>query len=393
MSNKKILVFDDDTERGRYYINGLKAIPNLSASYEIQSLTIKNFESQLEGLRNRRQMARKRKSWTDNIILDETSIFIIDFDLVNLEGDKAFITGEELAYLIRCFSECDVIVGITQYRDNIFDLTLQENTESYADLNIGGNDLANSGLWTNDWKEFRPWSWPSLPNFLESFHKRLEDVKDNLDQKIYEFLKIPAELIDRFPRSVSEFLGKIPNETTFRNFVKKSGNGLRGKDILEEEEFIARIAASRISIWLERLVLPGQEIIVDGPHLVSRFPSLFLEDHSDIDKWNKTANLDCGVESLGIDYKKIEEFTFKKTPWLSRPAWFWNKISNCEDIQEISEPWKTEWPNIVFCEDTSRFNNTDECKEFVADLDSQYVRRFIKEIDKIDYKPKVRFSV
>lgn len=393
MSKKKILVFDDEAEIGRAYINGLKAIPNLSASFEIQSLTTNDFGDQLEALRNRRQMARKKNSWTDNIILDETSIFIIDFDLVNLEGDRAFITGEELAYLTRCFSGCDVIVGLTQYRNNIFDLTLQEHTESYADLNIGGKDLDNYGLWTNEWKEFRPWNWPLLPIFLESFHKKLEDVRDNLDRPIFEILEIPIELIDRFPRSVGEFLGKIPNETTFRNFIEKSGNGLRGKDILENEEHIARIAVSRISIWLERLVLPGQDILVDAPHLVSRYPSLFIEKHSDIDKWNKTACLDCEVESLRIDYKKIEEFMFKKTHWLSRPAWFWHMISSSEDIQEIREPWKTEWPNIVFCEDTSRFYITDECKEFVADLDSPYVRRFVKAIDNIDYKPKVRFSV
>ena len=44
---------------------------------------------------------------------------------------------------------------------------------------------------------------------------------------------------------------------------------------------IERVAAARLGKWLERLVLPGQNVLVDAPHLVSRFPSLVAADDLD----------------------------------------------------------------------------------------------------------------
>jgi hypothetical protein len=157
------------------------------------------------------------------------------------------------------------------------------------------------------------------------------------------------------------------------------------------KDALARVSAARISKWLERLVLPGQDILVDAPHLVSRYPSLMTGDVMDIETWNRTARL-VSHEDLGLRTDLIEPFRLKKDHWLSRPVWFWDEVRECQDILEVREPWKMERPNWVFCEDASRFYE-EGCREFIADVASPFARRFVKNFEGVDYRPKVRFSL
>jgi len=175
--------------------------------------------------------------------------------------------------------------------------------------------------------------------------------------------------------------------------VTEPGNGLQGGD-QTTEEMAGRIAAARISKWLEQLVLPGQDILVDAPHLAFRYPSLLKGDPSNVDTWNETAKFDT-FDKLGLDHEKIKECRFKKDHWLSRPAWYWDKVSNCQEIKEVSEPWTRGAIDYVFCEDSSSFHEREDCKEFVAKLDSPYVRRFIRSFEEegVDYQPRVRRSL
>ena len=111
--------------------------------------------------------------------IDNASIFIIDYDLLSSqeEGEEkneefftGSLTGEIVAYLVRCFSKCKLIIGLNQYGNNPFDLTLRGDLDSFADLNLGGDQLDNPNLWMGDWQdseqEFRPWSWPNLCDLL-----------------------------------------------------------------------------------------------------------------------------------------------------------------------------------------------------------------------------------
>ena len=161
----------------------------------------------------------------------------------------------------------------------------------------------------------------------------------------------PAPLFN----SSGKVKGKETAETSFRQFVTESGNGLRtkDKDILDED-VLARVGAARISKWLEIFVLPEQDILVDAPHLVSRYPSLIDGDRKKIGTWNKTAQL-VGHYELGLNTESIEPYRFKKDYWISRPAWFWDKLREHGQIQELTEPRLTVKPDWVFCEDASRF--------------------------------------
>jgi hypothetical protein len=391
---KTILIYDDNGQIAKELEEGLAALPVLEKEFEITVIDDRTFTDSIEILQKRRGEVRKNGTWPDGgpIPLDKADIFVIDYDLFDT---NAFLTGEDVAYSVRCFSTCGLIVALNQYYEVDFDLTLKGHPESFADLNITGNQLKNPNLWgSENEEEFRPWYWPLLPAYQQDYEQRVEDVRQNLNSPICQVLGFDPELFDILPRSITQFIGQEPVETTFRQFVLESGNGMNYKDYKDpgnvSEEILVRVGAARIAKWLERLVLPELDILVDAPHLVSRYPSLMTGAKEVIETWNKTTQLSKYTE-LGLKTDKIEQFRFEKEFWLSRPAWFWDGVRECEAIEEVREPWTTKRPNWVFCEDISKFYD-GECHEFVAEVESPFARRFVKRLDNIKYQPRVRFS-
>ena len=401
---EKILIYDDDDQQTQRFKNTLeKALNKIGANenFEIKRLLQDEFKDSITTLRDQQVGLRDKGELSNKTTqFDGASICIIDYDLLKNEA-RQFLTGENLAYSVRCFSTCKLIVGLNQFGNNSFDLTLRGHPESFADLNLGEDQLDNPDLWRGTWSElkrtFRPWYWPNLSDSLRNFDERVQDVKQNLDKPICEALGFHSDVFRLLPRAVVQFIGKDkeeePAKTTFREFVTESGNGLRPKDsAISDEQVLARVGAARISKWLERFVLPEQDILVDAPHLVSRYPSLIDGDRKKIGTWNKTAQL-VGHYELGLNTEPIEPFRFKKDYWISRPVWFWDKLREHGQIKELTEPWLTVKPDWVFCEDASRFYNRNACREFLADTSSPFTRRFAKGFDNVDYRPRVRFSL
>jgi hypothetical protein len=193
---------------------------------------------------------------------------------------------------------------------------------------------------------------------------------------------------------------------TFRDFVEESGNAIRPKDKLGEgpevDDRVCRIAAARVSRWLEDFVLAGQEILVDAPYLVARFPSLLSgKNISRPETWNKTAQL-LPSTKVGIKHESLAPFEFSSN-WLSRPAWLWAKIARSREILEVREPLARRGGELVFCEDVSRFMPRNQARQFLADVASAHLRRYVvdpamvtdsmPELQKVMYHPSVRFSM
>ena len=410
MNKQKILIYDD--EHGR--IDGFKRKlgegldkAGQSENFDIISLENDTFQDSISVLEQRRIAFRNEAESTQDGAeeIDNASIFIIDYDLLGSQIEKSLmgsLTGEIVAYLVRCFSKCKLIVGLNQYGNNPFDLTLRGDLYSFADLNLGETQLDNPGLWNSDAGQgFRPWSWPNLCNLLLDFDKRVEEVQGNLETPISEFLNFDAELFELLPRGIVQFIEKQGQkehfQTTFREFVTESGNGLRFKDTKAldkgiNDHILARVGAARISKWLERLVLPEQDILVDAPHLISRYPSLITGDKARIEIWNRIAQ-SVSYNELELNTDLLKDYQFPKDHWISRPVWFWDKVRECERIREIIEPWLTVKPDWVFCEDASYFYNRENCREFLADTASPFTQRFVKYFDEVDYRPRVRFSL
>jgi len=383
---KKVLIYDDNSRFIEDIIERIRKVKEFTDIFSIESMNNDDFKKEINILVDRQKGLRKGEICEDKSLeLDKASILIIEYDLVE---SVAFLTGEYVSYLARCFSKCDLIIGMNQFGSNMFDLTLKGHPESFSDINLGSKQIDNPGLWGDSKNTFRPWYWPLMPNYLESFKRKTEDIIDHLDEPIFQVLKI-EELVNLLPRRVIAFIGKKPTTTTFRDFVEKSGNGLKPKDKNTDNELVARIAVARLSKWLERLILPGQNFLVDAPHLVYRYPSLLLGDIETIDSWNKTTAFGK-IERLGIDQDKIEVAKYNKDFWLSRHVWFWQKLYNNQKIREVSSPWEREEINFRFCEDSSRFHTLEDCDEFIIESDSPYLRRYIfhNNLKGADYEPR-----
>lgn len=426
--NGTILIYDDEEGRPDDFKDELdKGLDkaNQSEKFDVVPLDKGEFQNAIKVLEQRRIEFRNGEIDLENIPkdaaekIDNASIFIIDYDLLSSPEEKkgekeefftGSLTGEIVAYLVRCFSRCKLIIGLNQYGNNPFDLTLKGDLDSFADLNLGDQQLSNPNLWMGNWEdsdhEYRPWSWPNLTDSIHNVDKQIEEVQEKLNKPICEVLGFDLEMFQLLPREIVQFIGqyeeKEPYQTTFQEFITKSGNGLRPKDVKNikdsdndiNKHVLARVGAARISKWLEQLVLPEQDILVDAPHLVLRYPSLITGDEEEIETWNKTAHL-VDLSKLEMTTDLIEPYRFQKSCWISRPAWFWDKLRECVDIKEVTEPWLTAPSDWVFCEDASRFYNHQVCREFLADTISPFTQRFVKYFneDEVDYRPRVRFSL
>lgn len=277
MSNR-IIIFDDEEGAADSWKGEIEGLLPKGSPYEVSLMIDGQFKDAVRGLEERRENLRDGKSFAASLgsnPFDEAAILIVDYDLLRLYKD--FLTGEAVAYLARCFSRCGFIVALNQYGSNNFDLTLKGHPRSFADLNLGSQQIGNGGLWSEDKLGFRPWSWPLLPRAEGALQRRATALQQHIDVPILSYLSIPEDIATTFPRNVMEFLDigknghKHLNEITFRDFVSKSQNGLKGKDALSKigadddgafsDELIARIAASRIGKWLERLVLDRKSVV------------------------------------------------------------------------------------------------------------------------------------
>lgn len=390
-----VWIYDDSSSFVEDCISKLNKIINFRKKYTIRRFDDDTYEKEIKILNNRRiQLREDGEIEEEKANLDDAVIFIIEYDLQ--ESFDPFLSGEDVAYLTRCFSGCQYIIGLNQYEGrqtekSLFDLTLKGHINSFCDLNIGSNQLNNPGLWDHDFHEYRPWHWPCVPKYIDTLTERVEEVKKTLRTPVCDILDITDD-IRFFPKSITQFFGNNPLKTTFYDIVFNSGNGLRRKDQVKDEDQIARIAVARISKWIERLVIPGQNIFVDGPHLVSRFPSLLREDHTIKEEWDKTASFN-DFDKLGMKHELIEDQRYKKSYWISRPVWYWKKILQNKDIPEITQPWEREITELVFCEDASTFWPETECKEFRIDSDSPYNERYIRSFDAVDYQPSDRLHL
>jgi hypothetical protein len=381
---KTILIYDDEPRRVDEWRQKLRSVPGVKDAFDVEGLNNPNFLTEIRALQERQRRARRRGSSkpATETLLDGVAILVIDYDLLRLELE-GYLTGEATAYLARCYSRCGLIVALNQFGENPFDLTLRGYPESYADLNIGSSQLANPGLWADSWSGFRPWSWPLLPKALKSFRQREKELENRLDEPIVKHLGLSNQVVRVLPQTAGDFLAPRKGrhkkdrigEITFRYFAGASGQGFKGKDEPLNDEDVARVAAARVGHWVECHLLPGQDILVDAPHLANRYPSLLVGDVRKIDTWNRTARLST-AEGVGFKRSPLNESSFPSN-WVSRPAWKWDQVSKEESIKDVREPWSIERPDWVFCEDISRFVPVSAALEFAAQIESPFANRYI----------------
>jgi hypothetical protein len=377
MAKQRILICDDTIETSNEWKESLEGIPAVRRAFDVESCAPDDLVEMAEALDEQRKAFKaKQKEWNDHPF-DEIDVLVVDYDL----RDKDPRSGREIAYLARCFSRCGFIVLLNEHGTNPFDLTLTGYADSFADLNIGAHQLANPGLWRQPWQGFRPWAWPLIPKGVVDLSSRIGSIEKELDNSIIDVLGL-RHVLSYLSRPIIDFLSAgdhRPETVTFREFVHDSTNGLLYKDraLALPEQLIARIAAARISHWLERLVLAAQDVLIDAPHLVGRYPSLAATTHAPTAATlNKTASIDSDKPS-GFKSEKIDNHSFNQPGWLSRRAWFGPALAKDTALPEVANPWESQDLQFGFCEDISRFLPLTGCRSFIADVGSSFVKRYL----------------
>ena len=410
MSKLQVLVFDDSLNVAKGLADKVRAVYDA----DVTAVELETFRELIEKVNQRRDKWRGEEgdfTPVEPIEVDDADVVIVDYDLLRY-SETGDITGSRLAYLLRCFTKCGLIVVLNEFGTNTFDTSLRNPTLDFADLHLGAVQIGNPGLWTDSFEGYRPWHWPVLPNARENLEKCVEDVRQNLNTPVLDFLGL-ERFIDWLPKIAQDFFLDSGNmeAVRFDTFVKQSRGGIELKDDLPPE-FMARVAAARLLVLLNGLILPEQSILVDAPHLVSRFPSLLRDESQDIHSWNRLCNpVNEGITELLADV--LTEYRFKRQHWLWRPVWYWPDLNRDAGIDEVQNPWDVKDVEWVFCENLSRFVLAEFADDFRADVsppfnkryvfkrDTPEARRYLDQVDTdgpqdpltVDYVPQVAFSV
>jgi hypothetical protein len=400
-----VLIYDDD--RG----SALAIKQQLGAIDNIELRLLDQAKDQVELLEQRRRLARSSEqgSYKDTAF-DEADILIVDYDLTASGEDQSgpAETGERVAYLARCYSQCGTIVALNQFNVTAtFDLSLIGHISSYADINISGDQIGNPALWGGQRDGYAPWSWPDLKRAPSLQKEREALLSGRLENRALAVVGLDdPEVFNGLSRNQLAWLSPnaAPGDVTVMDVIRKGRIGFRPNDEPWAEGGLERVAAARLGKWLERLVLPGQNILVDAPHLVSRFPSLAVAERS----WDETTVLGPDGVMRFID-DELGSYRFSANKWLSRPAWIWPKLSTDRSIDEVRDPFSPIKVTKPFTEDSSVFRDHDRCRPFAADVEP-FSRRFVTRtansgeedsppyagqygLGVVQYQPQLRFAL
>ena len=358
-----VLICDDDPGLAADWVKEVQEI----APQKYKFLSVPNnkdvSEAAQELLHRRGAVRNARPYELKKCLFDGVDILFIDYDLVHIDNDNAQHTGESIARLARTFSPCSVIVVLNQFRGVDFDLSLRGHVASHADLNIDVKLIATPGLWHGPpWSGFRPWFWQTLSQAVESQRARERMVSKNFDQSIVETLGLEVRDASRLSDTAFAFIAPEASnfaelkETTFESFFSVTQDCRDAKALLESDpDASARFVAARIGKWLEREVLGPQDVLIDVPHLLQRFPFLLGEKVSDIGAWN---NAVYSMKPLEAILDKSD--WFKPSNCLSKPVVWCQRLEENEEISKQRAVFDfSNVPDIVFlrtvrCLPTSR---------------------------------------
>jgi hypothetical protein len=412
VSTMKIVVCDDDFERGQSWAAQISAVIGSAVDATATAIAPHRFAEAFVELEARRLSARKADAAEDQLLstlstpgsaveIDEADLVVVDYDLTpdtgrtqDPEDDKGAVrglvgrSGEEFVYLARFFSSAKAFAVVNQtVQSKTFDLSLRRFAHSLADVNVTAHDLRRRSLWLGSGDTFRPWSWPvllDLPTLAEERSRLLSDP----GQLIVDALHLgDTDDLNSFTQAQLDSLGADLMTATILSVATESPHGLKGHDkkLAETNEVLAgRAAINAIYRWLSASVVPAQNVLVDAPHLAQRFPILVNGDRSDPATWNQLTSGDVSAVLRAAD---LESALSPASAWIGRPLW---SLARASAIARALGRVPTGEPTFVFCEDTSRFIEIAHATEFESGVSGPYVQRFVERVSDLDYAPRGR---
>ncbi len=396
----RIVVCDDENAPRDDWVEAIKALNPRSAVDQIG----RDESGELTKLVGRRFALRSGEDvdWTAGLI-DQADVLVVDYDLTLISKDARH-TGEEVARLARMFSTCGYVIVMNQYPGVGFDLTLKGHLESYADLNIDAELIETPALWKGkDFGGFSPWHWSDLIEITASRKVIAERMLEGeaFEASVFDFIGMPSSAQARLSDTASGFVDTAGKDagpietTTIREFLASLSEH---KDLehlrVHKPIFAARTAVARLAKWLSRVVLGGQDVLVDVPHLLARMPYLRnpnLEVPKTIDDWNRL--VDRGAEAVHEEVLS-QAFWAGGRDWIGKDAFWWSELASMDLVDDLRDAYDfEEVPDMVFAEDTSRFIEAEGATEFRAGFHNIYDRRYIERpVGSIIYAPRKRLT-
>lgn len=362
---RHVLICDDDEERRHDWQAELEELLD-GQEWKVDTLDEKGFQDVLDNLVARQLGMGPRGDGPPDLLpqLARADVLVVDYDL---RFFKRGISGEEFCYLARCFSTVKTILGVNRDRINTpFYLTLQDPMTSFADVNIGEAQTANPWLWgrERDATQAAPWYWPDLTRLTDDFDARVQEAGDALDCKVLDFLGLSDAPV---PAVLLAYLD--PNEgteSTLRTLAHDSALGLRGKDVeVKKLDVTGRVVAARLAKWVRCLAVV-QDVLIDAPHLVDRFPGVLGAGPATVTQWQALARRE--VSGAGL-LPALVDFEFARPAWADRPLWRMGDLYN-SDLPAVAAPWNAPEPpaDLVFAEDVSTFVDRHDARGFSPQL-------------------------
>lgn len=384
----RILIVDDEPERSRDWAAKIESFGFPGAT--VTALDIEGARVVMKAADARRRRAREN---LDPIAadapcdLDTVDVLIVDYDLQELLRVGEWSTGLQVATLARALTRVKLIVLVNQFGTNSFDLTLSKAAQSHADFDVGSGQLLNPAFWDRARiGGYAPWGWNDgvlrAPARLSSM---VEWLMPRLDDPVLTSLGFTAGTDDSNADTYltnelwQEFL--IDPGHSFRHLVSES-EFLTLKDrqaISTFDEPCARVAAALVSHWLDRWVIPANDVLIDLPHLASSYPWL-LTKREEVRCWQHAASLDSGFDAFLPD---VANHQFTPGFPLSRSVVWRRKIVQDGALAEPNGFTYDGFPDLVFCEDTSKFHEFCESRPFSCRLPGNDPQRFVADPEKV----------
>ena len=406
---RKVLIVDDEYERSSEWAKVITAFD--FAGIKAEALTITDAQHAISIANQRRADARSGKNPFDGstqCVLDDVDVLIVDYDLQDLVDASQWSTGLQVVTLARAFTRAKAIVLVNQFGTNSFDLTLTKAIASNADLDVGSGQLCNPSLWEPSKRAgFAPWTWADgVIAAADRMDATIRWVTERLDDSVLASLGFTAdsEQADA-PNFIQPDLwqGCVADPTTtFREMVSES-EFLTSKDrdaFVNFDEPCARVAASIVAHWLDRWVIPANEVLIDLPHIASIYPWL-LKDRDDIGIWQTT----CTAAGVDVMLEPLGKHLFAPGFPISRPAVWRKAVLADPDLAEPAGFTYDDFPDVVFCEDVSCFVDFKRSRSFSSRLPDSDPQRFVSDGEEgkstkeefptsaVSYEPSVLFAL
>ncbi|WP_156495910.1 hypothetical protein [Microbacterium sp. T32] len=398
----RVLICDNDQDRVEDWRSRIAHV--LQDQGEVQAFSPAEFGRAVNALNQRVRLAKDdpaksaAASSTDAARrIDTADVLILDSDLTpdpdsqpgdDPDGDvDSYLVGEvgqDVAHMARAHSRVGSIVVVNQsVKHRTFDLTMTRWRAGAADAYITHDDVDNVGLWNGfGAADYRPWGWPVLSRVHSSVGNFTKTV--DLDTSVLECLDLIHDGDSSLTyRQLEALLLDVddPAAITIRDVARSPsfGIGRLPKDDEASEQLLS-IGVWGLRRWLERVVLPAQNVLIDTPHLLQDRP-WHARERGNLDSWNA----DQRIWARRVDGLLEESVNTPASDLLGRQVW---NVALMEP--EASSGHRVQHDDPVFCEDTSRFESADTATSFESDLEGLFSTRYVAKLSDVDYTPRHR---